>query len=282
MFGMGATLTLNDFVRVAKLPQGVMVGLILQFSIMPLVGWGSAKAFGLPNELAAGFILLGSCPGGISSNVVTYLARGDVALSVTTTACSTLAAPIMTPLLFYLFAGETVDVDYLAMFWQIVQTVVAPICLGLGFNLLVRRLGGNVRSCERWLAAISMVAICLICGLIAAKSQERIMQVGGLLLLAISIHNIAGFSLGYWGGRLLGLSERDCRTVAIEVGMQNGGMAANLATEILKKDAAALAPVIFAAVMNVNGSILASHWRSRRHDGGVGHAEGMEVQAMEK
>ena len=260
MFGMGATLTIEDFQRVLKMPKAVFVGAILQFSVMPFLGWALSKALGLPPELTLGMILLGASPGGISSNVITYLAKGNVALSVSMTAVSTLLAPLMTPLMVYLYARESVEVDYLKMFLSILNTVVVPVALGLIANLLMRRLRIDPARAEKFLALISMVAICGICGLIAAKSQSQILKVGSVLLVAVTLHNLLGYLLGYWGSRLSGLNVRDSRTVAIEVGLQNGGMAANLAVDVLKNTSAAIAPALFAPVMNVSGSVLASYW----------------------
>jgi BASS family bile acid:Na+ symporter len=260
MFGMGATLTLDDFARILKMPWGILIGFVLQFLIMPFLGWGISKLLGLPIDLALGMILLGASPGGISSNVVTYLAKGNVALSVTMTACSTMAAPVMTPLMVYLYAREAVSLDYLAMFWNILSTVVAPVVLGIIANAVLNRLKVDPKRSEKVLAAISMIAICGICGMIAAKSQQQILQVGWILVVAVTLHNLLGYLLGYWGSKLAGLSRADCRTIAIEVGLQNGGLAASLATEVLKRDAAAITPALFAPIMNVSGSILATIW----------------------
>ncbi len=260
MFGMGATLTVEDFVRILKMPRGVLVGAVLQFSVMPLLGWTVSQLLGLPAELALGMILLGASPGGISSNVITYLAKGNVALSVTMTAVSTLLAPVMTPLMVYLYARQNIDVDYVGMFWSILATVVVPVLLGLVANGLMKRWKIDTGKAERWLAILSMVAICLICGLICAKSQGQIAKVGLVLLVGVTIHNIFGYLLGYWGSRVVGMNEQDSRTIAIEVGLQNGGMAANLATDVLKNASAAIAPALFAPVMNVTGSILAAIW----------------------
>jgi bile acid:Na+ symporter, BASS family len=260
MFGMGATLTIEDFRRVLKIPKAVFVGAFLQFIVMPFLGWALSKALGLTPELTLGMVLLGASPGGISSNVITYLAKGNVALSVSMTAVSTLLAPLMTPLMVYLYARESVEVDYLKMFLSILNTVVVPVVLGLIANLLMRRLRIDPARAEKFLALTSMVAICGICGLIAAKSQSQILKVGLVLLVAVTLHNLLGYLLGYWGSRISGLNVRDSRTVAIEVGLQNGGMAANLAIDVLKNTSAAIAPALFAPVMNVSGSVLASFW----------------------
>lgn len=260
MFGMGATLTHADFLRVLKMPKGVVLGFALQFSVMPLLGWSIATVLRLPPEIAVGVILVGCCPGGVSSNVITYLAKGNVALSVTMTACTTLASPIMTTSLMYLLAGQSISIDYFEMFRNICLTVFAPVIAGLIFNLLMNRwkLGGA--AMDRYLAVVAMIAICLICGIIAANSSSDIKQVGPILLTAVPLHNLLGYLLGYIGAKWFGMNEADSRTIAIEVGLQNGGMAAMLATKVLKLSSAAIAPAIFAPVMNVTGSLLAAWW----------------------
>jgi len=260
MFGMGATLTHADFLRVLKMPKGVVLGFALQFSVMPLLGWSIATVLRLPPEIAVGVILVGCCPGGVSSNVITYLAKGNVALSVTMTACTTLASPIMTTSLMYLLAGQSISIDYFEMFRNICLTVFAPVIAGLIFNLLMNRwkLGGA--AMDRYLAVVAMIAICLICGIIAANSSSDIKQVGPILLTAVLLHNLLGYLLGYIGAKWFGMNEADSRTIAIEVGLQNGGMAAMLATKVLKLSSAAIAPAIFAPVMNVTGSLLAAWW----------------------
>jgi BASS family bile acid:Na+ symporter len=263
MFGMGATLTAGDFVRILQMPKAVVLGAVLQFSIMPCLGWAVSKALGLPPELTLGMILLGSSPGGISSNVITYLARGNVALSVTMTAVSTLIAPVMTPLMVYAYARQTIDLDYVEMFSSILATVVAPVAAGLVANAVLTRCKADRRIAERILAVTSMIAICLICGLIAVRSRAEIVHVGGVLLLAVAIHNVCGYLLGYGASRLMGVNVQDSRTIAIEVGLQNGGLAANLATEVLKMPSAAIVPALFSAVMNVTGSVLAAIWAHR-------------------
>lgn len=260
MFGMGATLTLDDFYRVLKMPKGVATGFVLQFSLMPLLGWSVAKLLGFPPEIAAGIILTGSCPGGVSSNVITYLARGNVALSVTMTACTTLAAPVMTPMMMFLLAGQTVPVNYWEMMKSIALTVVGPVVAGLIVNQVLTRLRIHTKSLESGLAVLSIIAICWICTIIAANSHEALQSMAWLLLIGVLLHNGLGYLLGYGGSRLAGLNEVDSRTIAIEVGLQNGGMAANLATNILKNANAAIAPAIFAPVMNITGSLLATWW----------------------
>jgi len=260
MFGMGATLTFGDFARIFKEPKPVAIGFILQFSCMPVLGWLISSLLMLPPEIALGVILVGSCPGGVSSNVITYLAKGNVALSVTMTACTTLAAPIMTPLMMYLLAGQSIPIDYLGMMQNIFLTVFVPVVAGLAFNSLLEYYRKASPQVEAYLTKLSMLAICLICGIIAANSAKDIQNAGSLLLLAVLLHNNIGYLLGYWVGKLFRCNEADSRTIAIEVGLQNGGMAAFLATSVLQHSSAAVAPALFAPVMNVTGSLLAAWW----------------------
>jgi bile acid:Na+ symporter, BASS family len=263
MFGMGATLTIQDFSRVLKMPKAVAMGMLLQFSVMPFGGWLLANIFRLPNEVAVGVILIGACPGGVASNVVTYLAKGNVALSVTMTACSTLMAPIMTPLMMSLLAGKMIEVPFVAMMLQIVWVVIVPIAIGIVVNLIAVRRKWNPESFERFLSLVAMIAICLVCAIIMAKAHGSLSIVGPTLVCVVTLHNVIGYLLGYWSSRLSGLDESACRTVAIEVGMQNGGLGATLATTVLKSSQAALASAVFAPLMNVTGSVLAAWWRKR-------------------
>jgi bile acid:Na+ symporter, BASS family len=263
MFGMGATLTAKDFARVLKMPKAIAVGMFLQFLTMPLLGWSLAIAFGLPSEIAAGVVLVGACPGGVSSNVITYLAKGNVALSVTMTACSTAMSPLMTPLAMSVLAGRMVEVPFLKMMSQILWIVFLPIGVGLLVNAILRYRNLDVARCERFLSVIAMVAICIICAIIMADAHQSLAEVGLTLLLVVILHNLGGFAFGYFGARAFGLDESACRTVAIEVGMQNGGLGASLAMTVLKSPPMALASAIFAPWMNASGSVLAAWWRKR-------------------
>jgi bile acid:Na+ symporter, BASS family len=263
MFGMGATLTIADFSRVLKMPRAVLIGLFLQFSIMPLLGYVLAMAFNFEPAVAAGVILVGSCPGGVASNVMTYIAKGNVALSVTMTACSTLVAPIMTPLFMQLFAGKLVDIVFLDWVIDIAKTIIIPITVGLIFNSVLQAINRRGNWIDRYLSLTAMAGICFIIGIIIANSRDKLLTIGVALVVASILHNMAGYLLGYYGARLTRLDESTCRTVAIEVGLQNGGMATALAINTLKDPLAALAPAIFGPWMNVSGSILASWWGSR-------------------
>lgn len=260
MLGMGATLSLGDFARALRMPTAVLIGMALQFSVMPLLGWTIAVAFGFPDEIAAGVVLIGSCSGGVASNVMAFLAKGNVALSVTMTACSTLMAPLMTPLAMQLLAGRFIEIDFISMMIAVVELVILPVGAGLVLN---RVLANRRDVLHRVLPAVSMAGICFILAIIAAGSRDELLRSGVALLGAALIHNLAGYVLGYGAAGLFKLRETDRRTVALEVGMQNGGMAVGLATTVLKSPAAALAPGIFGTFMNVTGSALASWWRDK-------------------
>lgn len=260
MLGMGATLSLSDFTRAFKMPRAVLTGLLLQFAIMPALGFSIAHLFGFPSEIAAGVILVGACPGGVASNVMCYLAKGDVALSVTMTAFSTLAAPIMTPLAMTLLAGAYVPVSFHEMMMSIVKMIILPVAGGLLLNHILH---GRAPWLYRLLPLVSMAGIVVIITIITANSRDQLLSLGPALILAALIHNCAGYFLGYWGARLGRLDERASRTVAIEVGMQNAGMASGLAINVLKSVNAAIAPAIFGPLMNVSGSLLGSWWGSR-------------------
>jgi BASS family bile acid:Na+ symporter len=263
MFGMGTALSLRDFTRVFSMPWPVLIGLSLQFLVMPLSGWALSHAFGFEGAVAAGVVLIGAAPGGVASNVMAYLAGGNLALSVTMTACSTFAAPVMTPLAMKVLAGEYVPVNFIEMMVSVANMVIVPIAAGLIVN---RLLHGRAAWLQRILPVVSMGAICIVLAIITALSRDKLLQVGPALIAAVAIHNAVGYLLGYWGSRLAGLVEADCRTVAIEVGLQNAGMASGLAISVLKSAQAGLAPAIFGPWMNVSGSILASWWRARPAD----------------
>lgn len=260
MFGMGATLSLGDFGRALKMPKAVAVGILLQFSVMPVLGWAIATSIGFDPEVTTGIILIGACSGGVASNVMAYLAKGNVALSVTMTACSTMMAPIMTPLAMKLLAGELMEIDSYAMMISILKLIVLPIAAGLLANHLMH---GRRAWLDKVLPVVSMSGICYIIAIIAANNRDKILTVGAGLFAAAILHNCIGYLLGYWGARASGINETDSRTVAFEVGMQNGGMGTALAMDVLKSSSAALGPAIFGTWMNISGSTLASWWRER-------------------
>jgi bile acid:Na+ symporter, BASS family len=264
MFGMGAALSLKDFSAVVSMPKGVVLGLFFQFTIMPWVGWGITKIFNFPPEIAAGIILVGSCPSGLASNVMSYLARANLALSVTITAIATLMAPLITPFYMNLLAGEMVQVDFWAMVWDITKIIIIPVGAGLLFNYLVK---GRFTALTNAMPLVSMVSIALIIVVITAAGRESLLTVGPLLILATLMHNTSGYLFGYWGARLSRMPERDCRTIAIEVGLQNGGLASGLALSMGKLATVGLAAAVFGPLMNITGSSLALFWRSRPPEG---------------
>ena len=268
MFGMGTTLAWSDFVRVAKCPWAVATGVGLQFLVMPLVGFMLATAFGFSGELAAGCVLIGSVAGGTASNVIAYLAKANVALSVTMTCCSTLLSPFVTPLLMKLLAGRFVAIDAKAMMLSMLMIVIVPVAAGGLVRWLFRRQFAEHRArIDRVLSIVSMAGICFTILALTAPSRETFRAAGVLIVLAAVVHNSFGYASGYWLTRLLGrffkFDERDARTVAIEVGMQNGGMAGALATDVMKSAVAALPANVFSIWMNFSGSLLANRWSRR-------------------
>jgi bile acid:Na+ symporter, BASS family len=261
MFGMGTELSYKDFNNVLKMPKGLLVGIVSHYTIMPLVGFAMANAFDFPSEIAAGIILVGCCPSGLASNVMSYLARANLALSVAVTTVSTLLAPFLTPLLMQLLAGEFIEIKFWDMVWDITKIVIFPIIAGLIFNHFLH---GRFGWVDKAMPILSMVGIALIIVVITAAGRDSLLKVGGLLIIATFIHNVAGFFLGYWSGRLLKFPEKDCRTIALEVGMQNGGLASGIALTMGKLATVGLAPAIFGPLMNITGSTLASWWHNRR------------------
>ncbi|HEV8283106.1 MAG TPA: bile acid:sodium symporter family protein [Chitinophagaceae bacterium] len=259
MFGMGTELSLKDFANVVRMPKGIIVGVVFHYLIMPLVGFAIANLFNFPNEIAAGIILVGCCPSGLASNVMAYLARANLALSVSVTTISTLLAPFLTPLLLQWLGGSFVQINFWGMVWDITKIVIIPIVAGLLFHYLMR---GRFGWLDKILPLLSMGGIALILAIMVAAGRDNLLKVGALLLVATFIHNVAGFFLGYWSARLMKFNEKDSRTISLEVGMQNAGLATGLALTMGKIATAGLAPAIFGPVMNVNGSSLASWWHN--------------------
>lgn len=260
MFGMGTQLGVKDFAGVMKKPKGVLVGMICQFTIMPLVGISLALSFGFEAEIAAGVVLIGSCPGGVASNVMAFIAESDLALSITLTAVATMVSPFVTPLLMEFLAGQFVPIDALAMMFSILNMIIFPIVLGLLFNHFLH---GKAKWLDDIMPVVSMVGIAVIITIITAAGRDSLVSIGLLLVLAAVIHNALGYFFGYWGGRLMGMDEKSCRTIALEVGMQNGGMASGLAAEMGKIATVGLAPAVFGPWMNISGSTLANWWRRK-------------------
>ena len=259
MFGMGLTLTLPDFKLVATRPLPVLLGVVAQYAVMPLLGLGVAVALQLPADLAAGVILVGCAPGGTASNVVTYLAKGDTALSVAMTSVSTLLAPLLTPVLTLWLAGQYLPVDGAGMALSILQIVLLPVAAGLAVRLFLPRLVARALPALPW---VSVVAITLVVIAVVAGSADSIVDAGLLVLLAVVLHNGLGYALGYGFGRLTGQPERVRRTMAVEVGMQNSGLAAGLAAQYFSP-LAALPGAVFSVWHNVSGAVLAAYLRRR-------------------
>jgi BASS family bile acid:Na+ symporter len=323
MFGMGAQMRLRDFAGVIRSPRGVAVGLLCQFTIMPTMGWLLTRVFDFPLEIAAGIILIGSCSSGLASNVMAYIAKANLALSITVTAVATIAAPLLTPLLMKFYASTLVSVAFLGMMLSIVKIVLAPIGAALLADYLRRASAARLRTvrliaagCAAWLVFIalggwswmsaelpshvvasvgifgffaaamlfgtlwhairnvvpalqdlmpylSMFGIVYFTTVTTAAGQEFLLQVGLLLLLAAILHNTAGYVLGYWFSRALGLDRNSARTMALEVGLQNGGMASGIAGDMGKLGTLGLAAAVFSPWMNISGSILANYWARR-------------------
>ncbi|MDP0501135.1 MAG: bile acid:sodium symporter family protein [Verrucomicrobiota bacterium JB022] len=326
MFGMGTQMSLRDFSDVVRSPRGVLIGMVCQFTIMPFSGYFIARAFGFEPEIAAGIILIGACSSGLASNVMAYIARANLALSVTVTAVATLAAPLATPFMMKLLAGTMVEVVFLGMMLQIIKIVVVPIgsamlhdylktasatgwkvvgflallslawlgslalgawgfwtahapesllpfigivgfvagaiVIGLVYHLLVR----GLPQIERLMPLLSMVGIVYFTTVTTAAGRDDLLRVGLLLFAAAVIHNAAGYILGYWMSRLLGLDRNSARTVSLEVGLQNGGMASGIAGSMGMLGTLGLASAVFSPWMNISGSILANYWQKHPVD----------------
>jgi BASS family bile acid:Na+ symporter len=259
MLSMGVTLSIDDFRRVFTRPAPVIAGIVLHYLVMPLAAWVIAKALRMPPDLTAGMVLVGSVASGTASNVMIYLARGDVALSVTISALSTLVGVFATPLLTRLYVDASIVVDVHGMLMSIVQIVALPIVVGLVVNHLF---GNIVRRIEWALPLVSMVSILLIIAAVVGGTQKSIASVGLVVALGVVLHNGIGLLGGYWGGRLLGFDEAVCRTLAIEVGMQNSGLAATLG-KLYFTPIAALPGALFSVWHNLSGSVLAGYWAGR-------------------
>lgn len=255
MFGMGLTLSPKDFKIVLSRPKDILIGCLAQFTIMPLLAWLLTLAFSLPKELALGVILVGCCPGGTASNVITYLAKGDLALSVGMTACSTLLAPIVTPLLVWLMAGTMVNVDTLGMLLSIVYVVIAPIIVGLLCQHFLPKL---TKAVTPYLPAFSSLAIAVTVGIVVSHNADRLMLGGMIVILVVMLHNLLGLSLGFTIGRLLRLEKPKCVALSIEVGMQNSGLASSLANMHFAAYPLATVPgAIFSVWHNISGALAA-------------------------
>ena len=324
MFGMGSQMSFRDFAGVIKMPKGVLIGLACQFTIMPIIGFTIATTFGFPPEIAAGIILVGSSPSGLASNVMSFIAKANLALSVTLTAVATMLAPLITPSLMKLLAGQFVPIDFWAMMLSIISMVILPIVAGLMFNTLAygneklkskiiqavvylliiggknlilfqtseiessaallqfgkdlawflllpilaaqlfSKLKGDKKSVLNKITALfSMAGIGAIILVITAAGRDSLLDIGLLLVLACLLHNTAGYFLGYSVCKLARMDEKSCRTIALEVGMQNGGLASGIALQMGRVATIGLAPAVFGPMMNITGSSLATWWRRK-------------------
>jgi BASS family bile acid:Na+ symporter len=324
MFGMGSQMSFRDFAGVVKMPKGVLVGVVSHYMIMPLIGFAIAGIFNFPPEISAGIILIGCVPSGLASNVMSFLAKANLALAVTIGAISTLLSPFLTPLLMKILGGQYIEVSFWSMMLDILNMIILPIVAGFIFNLfskgkesgksiliqlvsyliiillttlvyvklkdaglsafliqflksmgwffflpmiiaaiLSNLLKGNNSYMEKILSLVSMVGIAVIVTIITASGRDSLLKVGALLLVTSLLHNMAGYTLGYWLSWVVGMPEKDRRTIAFEVGMQNGGLASGLALQMGKVATVGLAPAIFGPLMNVTGSVLANYWRGK-------------------
>jgi BASS family bile acid:Na+ symporter len=259
MFGMGLTLHPADFSYVLQMPKLVFAGITLQYTIMPLTAVVLADILGLDPLLTAGMILVGTCPGGTASNVICYLARGNVALSITLTAVSTLLAVLLTPALTYELASSVIDVPAWDMLLSILYMVIIPVSAGVIVNQVA---GSRLKPVNTFFPLISVIAIVFIIAIIVSLNADNFEQIGLAVLVAVILHNAAGLFLGYYTSRLLGYSPTECRTLAIEVGMQNSGLAVALAIKYFSATAA-LPGALFSIWHNLSGSLLAGFWSSR-------------------
>ena len=260
MFGMGLTMQLSDFAIVFKRPRDVIIGCLAQFTIMPLLAFLLGKGFHLNNELLVGVMLVGTCPGGTSSNVITYLSKGDTALSVGMTSVNTLLAPLLTPELTWLYLRTTVQVDVRAMFVSIIQVVIVPIGLGLLINKLYGKYTGKIRDA---LPAVSVTAICLIVAAVVSHNSGKILSAGLTIFAVVAAHNLLGYLCGYLIGVLFKMDLPRKKALSIEVGMQNSGLAASLAGSAFPDLAMATVPgAVFSVWHNISGAVLAGFWNA--------------------
>jgi BASS family bile acid:Na+ symporter len=259
MLGMGLTIDPKDFKIVFQSPKCVIIGVILQYTIMPLAAFLIAKLFQLPPEIAIGVILVGCCPGGTSSNVMSYLANANVALSVAITSVSTLLAPFLTPALIYLFAHEWLQVSFMSMFWSVVQVILIPIAIGFILQKVFKKFADKTATA---LPIVSVIAISLILASVVGGSKSQILETGLLIFAVVILHNIVGYVLGYTLANIFKLERADKKAVSIEVGMQNSGLAVTLAT-VHFSPLSAVPGAVFSLVHNITGPILAKYWNKR-------------------
>ena len=260
MFTMGLTLKAADFKRILEDPRPILVGVLLQFILMPLLAVVLAKMFGLSNQLTAGLVLVGCCAGGTASNVISYLARADLALSISMTVCSTLVGVVATPLLTGFYLATTINVDTIGMLVSIIQIVLIPVLAGITLSHFFPEL---IRPLTPALPALSILIILTIIAIVVALNSDSLLEVGALTLVAVVLHNLGGMCGGFYLSRLMGFDTRQSHTIAIEVGMQNSGLGVALALEFFSATAA-LPGALFSVWHNISGSLLASQWSRKR------------------
>lgn len=261
MFGMGMTMSASDFKSVLQSPKAVGIGVAAQFIVMPALAFLLCKLFALPPEIALGVILVGCCPGGTASNVITFMAKGNTALSVACTSVSTLLAPILTPAIFYVLASQWVDINAWTMLLSVLQVVLIPILLGLVVRSIFQK---QVEASIQLMPLVSVVAIVAIVAAIIGGSKAQILESGLLILGVVALHNGLGYLLGFWAAKLIKLPYADCKAISIEVGMQNSGLGVALAaTHFAASPITAVPSAIFSLWHNISGSILASYWSGR-------------------
>ena len=267
MFGMGLTLKLEDFKLVFVRPKEVIVGCIAQFTIMPLLAFALCKLFNLDVALMTGVVLVGACPGGTSSNVITYLSKGDVALSVSMTSINTILAPILTPLITYLLLSTTVNVDTYSMFISIINVVIIPIVLGFVIN---RFFGNFTQKVIKVLPMVSVIGICMIVASVVSHNAAKILSTGLIVFTVVILHNILGYACGFGLGKILKFNTPKTKAISVEIGMQNSGLATSLANTSFSSLAMATVPgAIFSVWHNISGAILANifnRWNEKKDD----------------
>jgi BASS family bile acid:Na+ symporter len=262
MFGMGLTMKLDDFKVVFTQPKDVLIGCLAQFTVMPLLAFSLGKIFGLEAGLLAGVILVGTCPGGTSSNVITYMSKGNVALSVGMTSVNTLLSPIVTPAITYLLLRTSVKVDMLAMCLSILQVVILPIALGFVVNKFAKKFVAKVIDI---LPVVSVIAICLIVSTVVSHNAEKILTTGAIVFVVVILHNLLGYACGFGLGKVLKMDMPKTKALTVEIGMQNSGLATSLANTAFPSLAMATVPgAIFSVWHNISGAILANILRNRK------------------
>lgn len=256
MFGMGLTLKLDDFKLIFTRPKDIIIGCIAQFTIMPAIAFILCKVFNLDPALTVGVILVGTCPGGTSSNVITYLSRGDVALSVSMTSINTILAPILTPTITYLLLSKTINVDIISMFISIVIVIIIPICLGFIIN---KFFGNFTKKVIKSLPFISVIGICMIVASVVSHNSSKILTTSFVVFIVVILHNVLGYILGFLLGIALKLNPAKTKALSIEIGMQNSGLATSLANTSFSALATATVPgAIFSIWHNISGAILSN------------------------